>query len=101
MDTKQLIKDAKARFSHNLAKQYLKDKYESKLVLADQGGLWRITPTLLSQLNSSTSKTLIIVDEYGNPVEVERKLLLLRANELYVSTMDAWLYEFNQLQQNR
>ena len=30
MDTKTLIKDAKARFSHNSAKTYLKEKYNSK-----------------------------------------------------------------------
>jgi hypothetical protein len=101
MDTKQLIKDAKARFSHNSAKQYLKDKYTSKLVLADQGGLWKVDATLLAHLNSSTTKTLILIDDYGNPVEVDRKLLLLKANELYNTTMDAWLYEFSQLSNNR
>lgn len=101
MDTKQLIKDAKARFSHNSAKQYLKDKYTSKLVLADQGGLWKVNSSLLSHLNSSTAKTLILIDDFGNPVEVDRKLLLLKATELYNTTMDAWLYEFSQLSNYR
>lgn len=101
MDTKQLLADAKARFAHNSAKQYLKDKYQSKLTIAEQGGLWHITPALLSQLNSSNAKTLILVDEYQNPVEVDRKLLLLKANEVYVEVMDAWLYEFNELSNKR
>lgn len=101
MDTKKLLADAKARFNHNSAKQYLKDKYESKLTLADQGGLWRITPSLLSQLNSSTAKTLILIDDYGNPVQVDRKLLLLKANEIYVNVMDAWLYEYTELSNKR
>jgi predicted transcriptional regulator len=101
MDTKKLLADAKARFNHNSAKKYLSEKYQSKLVLADQGGLWKITPALLSQLNSSTAKTLILIDDYGNPVQVDRKLLLLKANEIYVSVMDAWLYEFNDLSSKR
>jgi len=38
MDTQNLIIESKARFNHNQAKQYLKDKYQSKLTFADQGG---------------------------------------------------------------
>ena len=52
MDTKTLIKDAKARFSHNSAKAYLKEKYSSKLVIAEQGGLWRADAQTIGFLNS-------------------------------------------------
>ena len=41
MDTKTLISEAKARFNHNSAKAYLKEKYEAKLLVAEQGGLWK------------------------------------------------------------
>jgi hypothetical protein len=36
MDTSTLIFEAKSRFNHNSAKAYLKDKYDSKLIVADQ-----------------------------------------------------------------
>lgn len=101
MDTKQLLADAKARFNHNSAKHYLKDKYQSKLTIADQGGLWLISPELLSQLNSSTSETIILVDQYENPVEVDRKSLLTKANEIYVTVMEDWLHEYKELSLKR
>jgi len=41
MDTTKLISDAKARFSHNSAKAYLNEKYNGKLLVAVQNGLWR------------------------------------------------------------
>ena len=41
MDTKTLITEAKARFAHNSAKDYLKEKYDAKLLVAEQGGLWK------------------------------------------------------------
>jgi hypothetical protein len=52
MDTKTLIKDAKARFSHNSAKAYLKEKYNSKLIIAEQGGLWRADAQTIAILAS-------------------------------------------------
>jgi hypothetical protein len=44
MDINDLITETKARFSHNSAKEYLKEKYDSKLILATQNGLWKATP---------------------------------------------------------
>jgi len=54
MNTDELIKESKAKFDHNLAKHYLKEKYQSKLIFADQGGLWKATPDFLSFLSSLT-----------------------------------------------
>ena len=101
MDTKQLIKDAKARFNHNAAKAQLKDKYQSKLVVADQGGLWTITPSFLSLLSSSDASSLILLDSYDNPIKVDRLSLLIKANGLYVQVMQDWYDEFTELQRNR
>ena len=83
MDTKTLIKDAKARFSHNSAKAYLKEKYNSKLVIAEQGGLWRAdaqTIALLQALSNQFTITTVLVDTFDNPVEVEITSLLAAIN---------------------
>jgi hypothetical protein len=101
MDTKQLIKDTKARFNHNASKQQLKEKYQAKLLVADQGGLWKASPLLLSQLNSSSAKTLIILDEYENPIQIDRNSLLTKLNSIYVSVMEEWHTEFKSLENNR
>jgi hypothetical protein len=70
MDTKTLISDAKARFNHNAAKSYLKEKYETRLIVAEQGGLWRANLQTINFLNNSQSETVILVDSFENPVEV-------------------------------
>lgn len=101
MDTKQLLTEVKARFSHNLAKDYIKDKYDSKLVFAEQGGLWRASPELLTFLNSSTDETVILLDSYQNPVEAKRTLLLDKTKEVYTSVMQEWLTEWKQLESKR
>ena len=72
MDTKTLISEAKARFNHNSAKAQLKDKYDGKLIIADQGGLWKADRETISFLNSLTDETVVIIDSFDNPVEVKR-----------------------------
>lgn len=101
MDTKTLIKEAKARFDHNSAKQLLKEKYQAKLTIASQGGLWKITPALLVFLDSAGSAELILIDEYENPVKVNRIELLYTIRDTYNTVMVEWYNEFIELQKNR
>lgn len=101
MDTKELLTEIKARFNHNLAKEYLKDKYDSKLIFAEQGGLWRASTELLTFLSSSTDDTIILLDSYQNPVEITRTQLLDKTKEVYNSVMTEWYNEWKQLESKR
>lgn len=101
MDTKLLIAEAKARFNHNAAKAYLKDKYESKLVLADQGGLWKITPEFLTFISSPGSNKVVMLDSYGNPIKVNKSQLLDKATVIYNEVMEAWHLEWKELESKR
>ncbi len=101
MDTKALISETKARFSHNSAKEYLKDKYTGKLIVADQGGLWTASPVLMSFLATTFSKTLVIVDNFDNPVKVNRVELLAKLTEVYNSVMEEWHSEWSELEKKR
>jgi hypothetical protein len=101
MDTKTLISDAKARFSHNAAKAYLKEKYETRLIVAEQGGLWRANLQTINFLNNSKFETVILVDSFENPVQVNRTELLAKLNETYESVMTEWLNEWTELEKKR
>lgn len=100
MDTAILLSEIKARFNHNSAKDYLKDKYESKLVFADQGGLWKASIELLSFLRTSTPTT-VLVDTYNNPVKVDTTQLLKKAESIYDSAMTQWADEWKELESKR
>ena len=88
MDTKTLITEAKARFNHNSAKAYLKDKYDSKFIVADQNGLWRANLETINFLTATTDEEVIIIDTFNNPVNVIRKELLDKLNAVYKITME-------------
>lgn len=101
MDTKTLISEAKARFNHNSAKAYLKDKYDSKLIVAEQGGLWKASPELIGYLASSTDEHVILVDTFENPVMVHRVTLHDVLDKAYSDAMLNWYSEWKELESKR
>ena len=101
MDTKTLITEAKARFNHNSAKAQLKDKYDGKLIVAEQGGLWKASPELISTLNSFDDNFIVLIDNFDNPVQVNREQLLTVLKTIYQKVMLDWYKEWKELESKR
>jgi len=104
MDTKTLITEAKARFAHNSAKDYLKEKYNAKLLVAEQGGLWKAdqqTIAFLTVMSNDWDDRVIMMDTFQNPVVVERSALLSKLKEVYNSVMLEWYNEWKELESKR
>jgi len=104
MDTKSLVIEAKARFNHNSAKEYLREKYEAKLLVADQGGLWRAdkeTISFLTVMINDWDDKVVMIDTFDNPVLVERSELLAKLKETYNTVMAEWYNEWKELESKR
>lgn len=101
MNIDNLITESKAKFDHNLAKHYLKEKYTAKLIFADQGGLWQATPEFLSFLSTSILDETVVLDLYDNPIKVNKDQLSVIAYEIYNSVMTEWHEEWFSLQSKR
>ena len=104
MDTKTLITDAKARFNHNSAKAYLAEKYNAKLFVAEQGGLWKADQQTISFLAVSSNDwddKIIMLDTFQNPVVVDRSELLSKLRNVYDDVMREWYKEWQELEGKR
>lgn len=104
MDTKTLIEEAKARFNHNSAKDYLKEKHEAKLLVAEQGGLWKAdkeTIAFLSVMSNDWDDKVVLMDTFQNPVLVDRSELLSKLKNVYNSVMADWYNEWKELESKR
>ena len=101
MDTKTLISEAKARFNHNSAKAQLKDKYDGKFIIAEQGGLWKASPEIISFLSSIDDNFVVLVDNFHNPVQVNRENLLNVLKDTYQKVMLEWHKEWKELETKR
>jgi hypothetical protein len=96
-----IIKQAKVRFNHNQNKQLLKEKYKSKMMFASNGGMWNAGPELLSILATFDTDTIVLVDLYSNPVQVNRLELITEVKQRWQEQMNAWLIEFQQSSRQR
>lgn len=101
MDVQSLIEEAKARFNHNAAKEYLKEKYSSKLIVAEQGGLWQADQKTIGFLSSFDSEKLVLIDTHNNPVEVNRVPLLTKLKTVYETNMSSYYKEHKELENKR
>jgi hypothetical protein len=101
MDTNELINDLKIRFNHNSAKDYLKNKYESKLIVAEQGGLWKATIEIISFLSTNNQEQIVLMDSFNNPVKVDRILLLNKLTNIYNQVTNEWYTEWSELERQR
>ena len=101
MDFGNLITTARTRFSHNSAKKYIKEKYDNKLIIAEQGGLWKITPELIAILAIYPSKSLILIDMYDNPITVNKNAFLSKVSSVYDSVMAEYQAEWEELKNKR
>ena len=104
MNTDELISHSRARFNHHQARITLKEKYQAKMVFAHAGGMWRAGPELINILTASMEhgqQGLVLHDLYETPIMVDYKELLQLAKERWQEQMNAWLVEYEELNQNR
>ena len=100
MDTNQLVAHARARFEHESARRVLREKYQAKFTFAHAGGMWQAGPELLTLLKLC-SGNVVVLDLYENPVKVQAEELYELALQRWQECLNAWLIEYEQLNQQR
>lgn len=101
MDIQSLISESKARFNHNSARDYLREKYNNKLFVAEQNGLWRADSNTIGTLQSFKTEKVILIDTYNTPVQVDRKSLLAKLSSVYEAVMTDYYNEWKELEAKR
>ena len=101
MDIQSLLSEAKARFAHNSAKDYLREKYKNKFLVADQNGLWAADIATITFLQSFDTERLVLLDTHSRPVEVDRLSLLNKLKTVYQDNMAIYLKEFKETETKR
>jgi hypothetical protein len=102
MDNQQIIEFAKQRFDHSSSKKLLKEKYQSKMIFAYNGGLFNAGPELLSILHAGQEQNdLVIEDLYHNPIKINVAEFRCQVQQRWQEQMNAWLVEYESLSRQR
>ena len=100
MDTEKLVAHARARFDYAAARRVLKEKYQAKFTFAYAGGMWQAGPELLTTLKCCTG-VVVILDLYETPVQVNAEEFYEQVLQRWQEQLNAWLVEYEELNQNR
>jgi hypothetical protein len=101
METNELIEFSRARFDHESARRSLREKYQARLTFAVNGGLFRASPEMIVFLDLYGDQTIVVEDLYQNPTEVNARELCDAMKSRWQEQMNAWLIEYQTLNQQR
>ena len=101
MDTNELVTHSRARFDHHQARVVLKEKYQAKLNFAHCGGMFKASPDMIMFLSLYGNNTVVIEDLYQNPIQVRADELCNIMKARFQEQMNAWLTDYQQLNNHR
>jgi hypothetical protein len=96
-----LLSEIKQSTDYQINKQILREKIQTDLHIAHHGGLFKVTPELLAFMQGWPIDEMYLEDVYGNPVEIDRHVFLLIAQQHYQKVMNHWHQEHAKLKQIR
>jgi len=101
MSTEQLLSQIRQATSYQQNKQILREKIQTDLHFVHNGGLFKVTPELLAFVATWPIDELYLEDTYQNPVEIDRQVFLVQAQQHYQKVMNRWHDEHAELRKLR
>lgn len=82
-------------------KRILKERIQTELHLTYNNGLFLLTPDLLAFVSTWPLETLYLEDVYENPIEIDKQVFLVQAQQHYHRVMNDWHQQHAELRQVR
>jgi hypothetical protein len=101
MEIHSLVAEIRQSTDIQRNKLKLREQIMGDLMVTHNDGLFKVTPELIAFLSAWDSDELYLEDHYGNPVEVDRAVLLDSCKRRYQKVMNQWHNQYEQLRQVR
>jgi len=85
-----IVTEIKLATDFQINKKILREKIQTDLHLAHNGGMFKITPELLAFVQTWPTEELYLEDVYQNPIEINRRVFLVTAQQHYQTVMNRW-----------
>jgi hypothetical protein len=101
MTIQPIVDQIKKSTDYQVNKTILREKIQTDLHFAHNGGLFKITPELLAFVATWPVPELFLEDAYQNPIEVDKQVFLVTAQQHYQKVMNSWHQQHAELKQIR
>jgi hypothetical protein len=96
-----LIDEIRLATDFQINKKILKEKIQTDLHMTHNGGMFKITPELLAFVKTWPIDEIYLEDVYENPIQLDRQVFLITAQQHYQQVMNRWHNEYNELKKIR
>jgi hypothetical protein len=97
----QIVQQVRQATDYQINKRILREKIQTDLHFAHNGGLFKITPELLAFVQTWPVDELYLEDTYQNPIEIDRMVFLVQAQQHYQTVMNCWHQQHAELRKIR
>ena len=97
----KLTTEIRRTTDYQVNKRILREKIQTDLHFAHNGGLFKVTTDLLAFVATWPIETLYIEDTYQNPIEIDRQIFLVTAQQHYHKVMNTWHQQHAELRKIR
>ena len=97
----KLTAEIRQATDYQINKRILREKIQTDLHLPHKGGLFKITPELLAFMQGWPIDEMYLEDVYGNPIEIDRHVFLIQAQQHYQIVMNRWHQQHGELKKIR
>lgn len=96
-----IVEQVRVATNYQKNKRSLRERIQTDLHFAHNGGLFKITPGVISFVKEWPLDELYMEDVYENPVLVDRQVFLVTAQQHYHRVMNNWHQQHAELKQVR
>ena len=96
-----LAEQVKLSTDYQVNKTILREKIQTDLHFAHNGGLFKVTLELLAFVATWPVDEIYLEDTYQNPIEIDRQVFLVTAQQHYQKVMNSWHQQHAELKQIR
>lgn len=96
-----LVNEIRLATDFQINKRMLREKIQTDLHMTHNGGMFKITPELISFVSIWPSDELYLEDIYENPIKIDRQLFLTTAQQHYQAVMNQWHQGYEELRKIR
>ena len=96
-----IVTEVRRATDFQINKQILREKIQTDLHMTHNGGMFKITPELLAFVKTWPVDELYLEDVYENPIQIDRQVFLVTAQQHYQTVMNTWHNEYEELKKIR
>lgn len=101
MSLETITAEIRKATDYQVNKRILREKIQTDLHFAHAGGLFKVTPELLAFVQSWPIEELYLEDTYQNPIQVDKQVFLVMAQQHYQRVMNTWHQQHAELKRLR